>query len=182
MRRQAPALRGAKKPKHFCFGSFSIWCALSAVRAYFERLATHSRFIVSPSRPGLTASPVIVSPAILPLYLVTNLLSPNCRSTVKAMTSPLMVPSAMSTLLVAPSRPGELTFPVSFPSFSVRVSVDSRGVPPPPPPLPPRPCWVHFQVPLASAAKTAADIKHAATKAAAVRRNNFIGLGESASD
>jgi hypothetical protein len=45
---------------------------------YFERFAVHSRLVGSPPlRPGLSDVPVIVSPASLPLYLVTNLLSPN---------------------------------------------------------------------------------------------------------
>ena len=35
---------------------------------YFARLATHSRFVVWPSRPGPSDSPVIVSPESLPEY------------------------------------------------------------------------------------------------------------------
>ena len=57
--------------------------------------------------------------------------------------------------------------PVSWPSLSSSLSVNSRG-------WPSRPGTDHFQVPATSAAKARILVRQTAAKAAAINRNDFM--------
>src|SRR5437016_10728097 len=87
----------------------------------------------------------MVSPLILPLYLVVTWFPFISRTTLKETPSPVLVPSSISVTRTSPSRPGAPSLPVTLsPSdFSFRVILRSG------PPL--RPGMVQVQVPEGSA-------------------------------
>src|SRR4051812_31841727 len=89
--------------------------------SYFEslfRLASQSRDRDSPFRSN-SDFPLIVSPLILPLYLVTNLFPLFSRVTVKEMVSPLIFASSISVSVLF--RPEILPVSLSPSCFSFRV-------------------------------------------------------------
>src|SRR5437016_3889515 len=79
------------------------------------------------------------------MYLNVRLVPLNSRLTVKETSSPLILPSSISVLVISPPWPGELRVPVSFSPSVFNFSVILRSGPPL------RPGVVQVQVPVGSA-------------------------------
>src|SRR5271154_3857212 len=90
----------------------------------------------------------MLSPETLPLYLVLKELPWNSRTTVKEMSSPLTLPSVIST---GPPRPPEIE-PLSASPEAFRVRVTVCG--------PLRPCVSYDHLPDGSAAKATTAKRH----------------------
>src|SRR5881394_1756776 len=156
-------------------------CALaSRVAIYFfsvSRLASQSRDWAWPFR-SVSILPLIESPLILPLYLAVNLFPWTSRVTANEISSPLSLPSEISTSLFWPPRPGADSVPDTFSPSTFNLRVLFRSGPPF------RPGVVHVQVPPGSdflswawAAAPSARSAHAATCKSVVKAFCVIFIG-----